>query len=128
MKKRWIIFALILPAVFYPRFETPRISYQHFLWSSEWKKKAHPTPGFLFKFGETKEAQTWSRIRLGFPFGATTVDTKASKRVIQGRIETKALFLNILISAPLCFLGLILLSLARKFNRDQGTIPKELQD
>jgi ABC-type phosphate transport system permease subunit len=97
MKPRMILIVAFLLAVGFPRFEQQGLSYQRFLWSSEWMKREYPSPGFLFRIGSVEDALMWNRVRLGFPFGATTIDCRLSDWVIQGRVELHALGMNLIL-------------------------------
>jgi hypothetical protein len=106
MKKPYLIIVLaIVVAVAFPRFSQQGLSHQEFLWTSEWMKTEYPTPGFRIEIGHTSGALMWNRARLGFPLGATTIDSRISDGVIQGRVETSALLFNVLLLAlPACIL------------------------
>ena len=97
MKARWLILIGVGVALLFPRFEKQGYSYQEFLWTSEWMKREYPSYGFLFKSGHVEGALMWNRTRLGFPFGAATIDTRLSDGVVQGRVETGAMLLNLLV-------------------------------
>ena len=63
----------------------------------------YPSPGLRFEIGHVSGALMWNRTRLGFPFGATTIDSRFSDGVVQGRVETSALLSNVLIlGIPAC--------------------------
>ena len=97
MKPRLILIAAALLALGFPRLEQQGISYQRFLWTSEWMKREYPSPGFLFRIGSVEDALMWNRVRLGFPFGATTIDSRISDGVIQGRVEIYAMGMNLIL-------------------------------
>jgi hypothetical protein len=60
-------------------------------------KREYPSPGFLFRVGSVEDALMWNRVRLGFPFGATTIDSRLSDWVVQGRVEVHAMGLNLIL-------------------------------
>ena len=60
-------------------------------------KRTYPSPGFLFRFGEVEGALVWNRIRLGLPLGAITIDSRLGDGVVQGRVETTAVLLNVVV-------------------------------
>jgi len=60
-------------------------------------KREYPSYGFLFKSGHIEGALMWNRTRLGFPLGATTIDARISDGVVQGRVETGVMLLNLLV-------------------------------
>lgn len=111
MKVRYIILIALLLATVFPRFQKQGISYQRYLWTSEWMKETYPSYGFLFKIGEVEGALVWDRLRLGFPLGAITIDSRLTDKVVQGRVETGAIIFNSLIAGvpATCIILLILL-------------------
>ena len=100
MKASLVAIGYLLVAVFWPRFTQQGLSYQHFLWTSEWMKREYPTDGFLFRRGQVDGALMWERVRLGFPLGSTTIDYRPGDNVVQGRVETHAIFVNLVFLAP----------------------------
>lgn len=97
MKPRVILMAATLLALGFPRFEEQGNSYQEFLWTSEGMKHEYPSAGFLFRIGSVEGALMWNRVRLGIPFGATTIDSRLSDGVIQGRVEVHAMGMNLIL-------------------------------
>jgi hypothetical protein len=97
MRAKYIVLLTVALAIFFPRIEKQGYSYQEFLWTSSWMKDQCPSQGFIFRYGEVDGALMWRRVRLGFPLGATTIDSRVSDSVIQGRIETSAILLNLII-------------------------------
>jgi hypothetical protein len=119
MKPYLIVVLAFLAAIGFPRFSQQGYSYQHFLWTSEWMKTEYPSSGFRFEVGHASGALMWNRTRLGFPLGATTIDSRLSDRVFQARVETSALLLNVLILGfPACILFVFFTAVRRIRRRD----------
>lgn len=97
MKPRAIMIVATLLAVGFPRFEEQGKSYQKHLWTSAGMKAEYPSSGFLFRIGSIEGARMWNRVRLGFPFGAPTIDSRLSDGVVQGRVELIPLATNLLL-------------------------------
>lgn len=120
MKARYILLIGLTVALFFPRFEQQGLSYQESLWTSEWMKERYPSSGFLFRVGEVDEARMWNRLRLGFPLGAVTIDSRFSDQVIQGRVETGAVLFNVcVIGPPTC--GAVIATLLMRRWSGRGT-------
>ncbi|MES2598903.1 MAG: hypothetical protein V4662_26460 [Verrucomicrobiota bacterium] len=105
-------------AVFWPSWTKQGLSYQDFLWTSEWMKKEYPNEGFLFRRGQVKGTHMWERLNLGLPTGATTIDYLPSHKVIQGRVEVRPMIFNMIFFAPFA-LGLYCLLRALAASRQQ---------
>jgi hypothetical protein len=117
MKPYLILLLAISVAIGFPRFSQQGYSYQNFLWTSEWMKAEYPSSGFRFEFGRIDDALMWNRVRLGFPLGATTIDSRFSDHVLQGRVETTALLFNVLILGFPASILLGFLTVARRIRR-----------
>jgi hypothetical protein len=104
MKVRWIILPGLLLALFFPRFGELE-AYQTSLWTAG---GGGSSSDFRFKSGDVTGLRKWKRLRLGFPSGAITIDTSPGDRVVQGRSETPAIFLNlVIVGFPTVFLATI---------------------
>jgi len=121
-------------AMLLPSFSSMDMAYQTSLWTYTKSRRVvsitRDPPSFWVQIPmaepDSRSLVHWTRLQLGFPFKATTIDLQRDTPRIQARIELWFLGLNLAMIVPISFVLFCVINTVRVIN--QKPIPEEEDD